>query len=78
VLALAGASLAALEAAAAFLGGMSDLGFLIVLMRASLMDCRVCESWWKGCQGKLRKDVEIGRLVLVCGSFSVACGSPFT
>jgi hypothetical protein len=42
---VAGASFAAaLEAAAVFLGGMSDLGFLIVLMRASLMDYRVCEG----------------------------------
>ena len=42
--AVAGASFAAaLEAAAVFLGGMSDFAFLMVLMRASLMDYRVCE-----------------------------------
>jgi hypothetical protein len=47
--AVAGASLAAaLEAAAARLGGMSVLGFLMVLMRASLMDYRVgCGGNWK-------------------------------
>jgi hypothetical protein len=72
--AVAGASFAAaLEAAAVFLGGISDFAFLMVLMRASLMDYRVCERIVE----KVAKVVEIGRLVLVCGSFSVACDSPF-
>jgi hypothetical protein len=39
---------------------MSDLGFLIVLMRASLMDYRVCERWWEGCRRRLRKLWKLG------------------
>jgi len=76
--AVAGASFAAaLEAAAVFLGGISDLGFLIVLMRASLMDLSRVRVVVEGLVRKVAKVVENGRLVLVCGSFSIACDFSF-